>query len=69
MSHCQISTRIRIVAILSFAIAGVLRILRRFFACSTRTPQFRNVIIIYAVWMGGAGGVGDGFPMVSRVSL
>ena len=26
-------------------------------------------IIIYAVWMGGAGGFGDGLPMVSRVGL
>ena len=24
---------------------------------------------IYAVWIGGAGGVGDGSPMVSRVSF
>ena len=25
------------------------------------------IYIIYAVWMGGARGVGDGLPMVSRV--
>ena len=29
-----------------------------------------TLIYVYAVWMGGAGGgVGDGLPMVSRVSL
>ena len=27
------------------------------------------IIIISAVWMGGAGGFGDGLPVVSRVSL
>ena len=27
------------------------------------------LIYVYVVWMGGAGGVGDGLPMVSRVSL
>ena len=26
-------------------------------------------VCLYAIWMGGAGGFGDGLPMVSRVSL
>ena len=29
----------------------------------------RTFIIVYNIWMGRAGGLGDGLPMVSRVSL
>ena len=26
-------------------------------------------VCLYTIWMGGAGGFGDGLPMVSRVNL